>query len=128
ADSVDATGDDIRAGLTGRIRVGLSGGPGWSGTDVLLRGFAIQRPEVEVTLVQAPGGALVRDMRDGLIDALIAPSAFASPEMRSSVLGYERWMALTGPTHRLSGDGPLPWQALDGQTIAVSGHRDDRPY
>lgn len=128
ADTAQATGEDIRAGLNGSLRLGVSSGPSWSGTSVLLRNFAAERPQLELTVMQGPGGALSRDLRDGRIDALIAPAVFASPELRSLALGSERWVLLAGVAHSLSDEGPLPWLALDGQRIAVSGHRDDRPY
>jgi DNA-binding transcriptional LysR family regulator len=123
-----ATGDDVRAGLSGTLRLGVSGGPSWSGTSALLRQFTVGRPQLELTLMQGPGGALWRDLRDGRLDALIAPAGFGSPDLRSLALGQERWVVLVAPAHRLSGEGPLPWLALDGQRVAVSGHRDDRPY
>ncbi len=128
ADKAGATGEDLRAGLSGTLRLGVSSGPGWSGTSMLLRHFVDGRQQLEVTMMQGPGGALGRDLRDGRLDALIAPAAFAAPELRTLALGQERWVLLTGRTHKLADEAPMPWHALDGQRIAVSGHRDDRPY
>jgi DNA-binding transcriptional LysR family regulator len=128
ADIAAATGADARAGLSGTLRVGVSHGPCWSDTSVLLRQFTVGRPQVELTMMQGPGGTLCRDLRDGRLDALIAPEAFVSPELRFLALGHEPWVILAGRAHALSGEGPLPWRALEGQRIAVSGHRDDRPY
>jgi DNA-binding transcriptional LysR family regulator len=128
ADIAGATGEDVRAGLTGTLRLGVSSGPSWSGTSALLRHLTVGRPQLELTVMQGPGGALWRDLRDGRLDALIAPAAFGSPEARSLALGQGRWVVLAGRAHRFSGEGPLPWLALDGQRIAVSGHRDDGPY
>jgi DNA-binding transcriptional LysR family regulator len=128
AAAAGATGADVRAAVNGSLRLGVSSGPSWSGTPTLLQRFSSERPQVEVTVMQGPGGALWRDLRDGRLDALIAPAAFGSPDLDSLALGQERWVVLAGAEHRLSGHGPLPWSMLDGETIAVSGHRDDRPY
>jgi DNA-binding transcriptional LysR family regulator len=128
ADVAGATGADILTGVNGALRIGVSSGPSWSGTSMLFGQFSSERAQVEVAVMQGPGGALWRELRDGRLDALIAPAAFGSPDLRSLALGEERWVLLVGAVHRLAGDGPLPWSVLDGETIAVSGHRDDRPY
>jgi DNA-binding transcriptional LysR family regulator len=128
ADVAGATGADILTGVNGALRIGVPSGPSWSGTSTLFGQFCSERPQVEVAVMQGPGGALWRDLRDGRLDALIAPAAFGSPDLRSVALGEERWVLLAGAAHRLAGDGPLSWSVLDGETIAVSGHRDDRPY
>jgi LysR substrate binding domain len=39
-------------------------------------------------------------------------------------LGDEAWIALVGTGHPLAGIGPIPAEDLDGERIAVSGHRD----
>jgi DNA-binding transcriptional LysR family regulator len=123
-----ATGEDVRVGVHGTLRLGVSSGPGWSGTPVLLEQFAAERPQVEITVMQGPGGALWRDLRDARLDAVIAPAAYGSPDLRSAELGQEPWVVVAGPDHRFSGAGPLAWSALDGANIAVSGHRDDGQY
>jgi DNA-binding transcriptional LysR family regulator len=125
-EAAGATGADMRAGVSGTLRVGLSSGAGWQHTPLLLHRFARERPGVEVGVLEAPGGTLWRDLRDGRLDALIAPSVFKSADLRSLALGSEPWVALVGAPHRLSDDGPLAWHELDGQEVAVSGHRDDQ--
>src|SRR5207244_78239 len=79
-----------------------------------------------VGVLEGPGGTLWRDLRDGRLDAVIAPSVFKSADLRSLALGSEPWVALVGAPHRLSDDRPLAWHELDGQELAVSGHRDDQ--
>jgi len=128
ADMAGATGADVRAGLNATIRVGVSSGPAWGGLTALLERYRSERPSVEVTTIRGPGSALWRDLREGRLDGLLAPDVFGSPDLRSLALGEEPWVLLAGPGHPLAGDGPLPWHALDGEKIAVSGHRDDGPY
>ena len=125
-EAAGATGADIGAGVSGALRVGLSSGAGWQHTPLLLRRFARERTGVEVGVLEGPGGTLWRDLRDGRLDAVIAPSVFRSADLRSLELGSEPWVALVGAPHRLSDDGPLAWNELDGQELAISGHRDDQ--
>jgi len=125
AESAGATGAEIRAGVGGTLRIGISSGPGCQQTPLLLQRFARERPGIEVGTLETHGGTLWRDLRDGRVDAVIAPSVFKSADLRSLVLGAEPWVALVGASHRLSDDGPLAWQELEGQPIAISGHRDD---
>jgi DNA-binding transcriptional LysR family regulator len=125
-EAAGAAGADIRAGVSGTLRVGISNGAGWQHTPLLLHRFARERPGVEVGVFEGPGGTLWRDLRDGRLDAVIAPSVFKSADLQSLALGSEPWVALVGAPHRLSDGGPLAWHELDGQELAVSGHRDDR--
>jgi DNA-binding transcriptional LysR family regulator len=125
-EAAGATGADVRAGVSGTLRLGLSSGAGWRHTPLLLHRFAREWPGVEVGVLEGPGGALWRDLRDGRLDAVIAPSVFRSADLRSLALGCEPWVALVGASHRLSDDGPLAWHELDGQELAVSGHRDEQ--
>jgi DNA-binding transcriptional LysR family regulator len=124
-EAAGATGADIRAGVSGTLRVGVVSGAGWQHTPLLLRRFARERPGIEVGVLEGPGRTLWRDLRDGRLDALIAPSLFKSVDLGSLTLGSEPWVALVGSPHRLSDDGPLAWQELEGQELAVSGHRDE---
>jgi DNA-binding transcriptional LysR family regulator len=126
ADAAGATGADIRDGVSGTLRVGVSSGPGWQSTPQLFHRFARERPGVEVGVLDGPAGTLWRDLRDGRLDALIAPSLLKSADLRSLALGSETWVALVGTPHRLCDDGPLTWHELGGQQLAISGHRDDR--
>jgi DNA-binding transcriptional LysR family regulator len=77
-----------------------------------------------LTVVEAYGGALWRDLRDGRLDALVAPAGHASPDLRSLELGSEPWVLLISTAHPLAGIGPVAAEDLDGQRIAVTGHRD----
>jgi DNA-binding transcriptional LysR family regulator len=128
AEAAAATGANIRDGVSGALRVGLSSGPGWEYTPQLLKRFARERAGVELTVLEGPGGALWRDLRDRRLDVVIAPSMLGSVDVRSLALGVEPWVLLVGAPHRLSDDGPLGWNELDGQQLAISGHRDDRIY
>jgi DNA-binding transcriptional LysR family regulator len=97
-------------------------------TPSLLATFARSHPDVEVTAVESYGGTLLRDLRDGRLDAVIAPSLFGSAELRSVRLGSEPWVLLVGRGHRLWMPGPVDVGELRGESLVVTGHRDGSGY
>jgi DNA-binding transcriptional LysR family regulator len=119
-----ATGRDLEAGVTGSVRLGVASEARWRPTSELLRRFARERPGVALALTEGRGGALWRDLRDGRLDAVVAPAGHGSPDLRSLELGAETWVALIGAGHPLVGAGALAARDLDGERIAVTGHRD----
>jgi DNA-binding transcriptional LysR family regulator len=124
ADAASATGRDLAAGLIGTLRLGVAGGARWGLFPDLLRRFSRERPGVELTVLEGYGGTLWRDLRDGRLDALMAPTGHASPDLVALELGSEEWVVLVGTGHPLAGIGPLAAADLHGQRIAVTGHRD----
>jgi DNA-binding transcriptional LysR family regulator len=124
ADVAGATGRDLAAGLVGTLRLGIASEARWGAAPDLLRRFSDERPGVELTVLEAYGGTLWRDLRDGRLDALVAPVGHASPDLRILELGSEPWVALIGTGHRLAGIGPIAAEDLDGEQIAITGHRD----
>ena len=128
ADAARATGHDLEAGLVGSIRLGLVTGAAWPGTSALLGQFGRERPGVELTVVEAFGGTLLRDLRDGRLDAMIAPSEFGSADLPRVRLGREPWLVLAGQGHPLAGAGPVTAPELEGQRFVVTGHRDGAAY
>ena len=119
-----ATGRDLEAGVIGSLRLGVAGGARWRSTSELLLRFGRERPGVELTVLEAYGGTLWRDLREGRLDALVAPTGHASADLRTLELGSEAWVALVGTGHPLAGIGPVAAEELDGERIAVTGHRD----
>lgn len=128
ADAASATGRDLQAGMVGSIRLGLANEAHWGLTSEVLRRFSRDRSEVELTVVEAHGGTLWRDLRDGRLDALVAPTGHGSPDLRTLELGSEPWVVLVGTGHPLAGIGAVRAEELDGQRIAAIGHRDGAPY
>jgi DNA-binding transcriptional LysR family regulator len=119
-----ATGRDLEAGVIGSLRLGLAAGARWPlASDLLLR-FGRERPGVELTVVEAYGRTLWRDLRAGRLDALIAPTGHGSADLRALELGYEDWVVLVGTGHPLAGIGSLDAEDLQGERIAITGHRD----
>src|SRR5258708_20317248 len=67
---------------------------------------------------------LWRGLRDGRLDAVLAPSGFCSADLQSLGLGPEPWLVLVGAGHRLAGTSSLAPAALQGERIAVTANRD----
>jgi DNA-binding transcriptional LysR family regulator len=127
-DAAHSTGRDLQEGLVGSVRLGIVTGAGWPGTSALLGHFGRERPAVELTVVESYGGTLLRDLHDGRLDALIAPSVLGSADLPRVRLGREPWLVLAGPGHRLAGAGPVAPPELEGQRFVVTGHRDGAAY
>jgi len=129
AEAARSTGRDLAAGLVGSIRLGVATHAGWSGTADLLGTFARDRPDVEVTVSESYGGTLIRDLRDGRLDAVLAPAMFACAELLQLAVGREPWLVLAGASHPLAAaDGPVAAGELNGARVVVTGHRDAAPY
>jgi DNA-binding transcriptional LysR family regulator len=124
ADAASSVGSDVKGGLAGTLRVGLATPTRWKATAALLERFAGEHDGVELTVLEGDGGTLWRDLREGRLDAVIAPSSFASPDLRTLKLGTEPWAVLVAEGHRLAGTGPIDSQQLQGEQIAVTAHRD----
>jgi DNA-binding transcriptional LysR family regulator len=124
AETAAATGRDLEAGVIGSVRLGVAGGADWHLTPSVLQRFSRERPGVELTVLEAHGVTLWRELRDGRLDALVAPVGHASADLRTLGLGSDPWVALIGTGHPLAGIGVVPAEELDGERIAVTGHRD----
>jgi DNA-binding transcriptional LysR family regulator len=128
ADTAAATGRDLESGTIGSLRLGVATGARWHLTSGLIHRFSREYPGVDLTVLEAYGGTLWRELRDGRLDALLAPAGNASADLRTLELGSDPWVALIGTGHRLGGIGPLVAEALDGERIAVTGHRDGAAF
>jgi DNA-binding transcriptional LysR family regulator len=128
AETAAATGGDLAAGVIGSVRLGVASGARWHLTPALIRRFSRDRPGVDLTVVEAYAGTLWRELRDGRLDALLAPTGNASADLSRLELGSDAWAALIGTGHRLAGIGPLASEELDGERIAVTGHRDGAAF
>jgi DNA-binding transcriptional LysR family regulator len=128
AEEARATGRDLESGLVGTVRLGIATGSRWHLVSTLLDAFGEDHPDVEVTVLESYGGTLVRDLRDGRLDALFAPAVFGSAELSRVELGREPWAVLVGPGHRLAHPGPVGAGELVGEQFVVTGHRDGAGY
>jgi DNA-binding transcriptional LysR family regulator len=124
AEEARTMGANLEAGLVGTVRLGIATEAPARLTPSLLATFGHDRPDVEVTVVESYSGTLMRDLRDGRLDAVLAPSAFGSADLRSLRLDSEPFVVLAATGHRLGRPGPISAHELDGERIVVTGHRD----
>jgi DNA-binding transcriptional LysR family regulator len=124
ADEALAMGANLEAGVLGAVRLGIATEAPAALTPALLAAFGRDHPDVEVTVVEAYAGTLMRDLRDGRLDAVLAPSAFGSADLRSVPLDCEPWTVLVGAGHRLARPDAITVDELDGERVVVTGHRD----
>jgi DNA-binding transcriptional LysR family regulator len=129
ADEALAIGRDLEAGVVGTVRLGLATEATWGGSRQLLDVFGRDRADVELTTFESYAGALLRDLGDGRLDAVLAPSRFGAAELFRRCLGQEPWLVLAGSAHPLAeGRGPVAAEELRGERIVVTGHRDGAAY
>src|SRR3954469_10441593 len=124
AEVASSTAADLEAVLLGTLRLGIATGAPAGLAPPLLAAFGRNRPNVEVTVLESYSGTLMRGLRAGGLDAVIAPEAFGSAELRSLPVGSEPWVMLAGPGHRLAFPGPVDARELHAEPIVVTGHRD----
>ena len=129
AEAARSTARDLKAGSRGSIRLGHDTATEWQLLPGLLERFGRDRPDVELTVVESYAGAILRELRDGRLDAVVAPSALGSSDLSHMAVGREAWLVLAGPGHRLAGgSGPVAPDELRGETFVVSGHPDGLAY
>jgi DNA-binding transcriptional LysR family regulator len=128
AEEARATGANLEAGMVGTIRLGIASEIPAAGAPELLAGFGRDRPDVAVIVVESYAGTLMRDLRDGRLDAVIAPAAYDAADLRSLPLAEEPWAVLVGLGHRLAVPGPIGPDELHGEPIVMTGHRDGAPH
>src|SRR3954452_6345032 len=130
AELASSTGADLAAGLLGTVRLGIATEAPAGLAPGLLAAFGRDRPDVEVTVFESYSGTLMRDLRDGRLDAVFAPAAFGSADLRSLPVGSEPWVALAGRGHRLAVPGPVAGREPHAKPAALNadhaGARADR--
>ena len=71
ADALKQTGKELHAGLTGRLRIGLSSGPGALLSTPLLLHMATQHPRLQVEIHRGNTDILLHGLRDQHLDCAI---------------------------------------------------------
>jgi DNA-binding transcriptional LysR family regulator len=128
SDVAASTGRDLQAGVIGSLRLGVAAGPAWPQTSDFLHRFSRERPGVELSVLQSYAASLSRDLRDGRLDAVLTPTGSAGAGMKALGLGSAEWVVLVGTGHPLAGIGPVAAGDLEGERIAVTGHRDGAAF
>ena len=124
AEVARSTGHDLQVGLVGTLRLGLAAETPARSVPALLTRCSDAHPGVEFTVFESYAGTVVRELRDGRLDAVVVPSAFGAADLQSVSLPSEPWVVLAGHGHHLGHPGPIQAGELDGAPVVVSGHRD----
>ncbi|HVP03351.1 MAG TPA: LysR family transcriptional regulator [Solirubrobacteraceae bacterium] len=124
AESAAAIGRELSEGITGSLRLGISAEAAWPGAPQLLATVVRELPGIELSTVEAYGGALWRELRNGRLDAVLAPAGLCSGDLRAVTLGTEPWTVLLAAEHPLADGDPLTPERFSGSRVAVHGHRD----
>jgi DNA-binding transcriptional LysR family regulator len=128
ADDALATGRDAGAGLIGHLRLGLSTQARTELWPLVVEAFRARRPEVELTVMEAGSDTLVRDLRDGRLDAAIVLGPVTQSQLCSAVLEERRVVVALSERHRLARCERITADDLDGELVAVTGERGGASY
>lgn len=117
----------LEQGATGRIRLGLSSGPGLLLTVPLLVHSATHFPRFHVDVVRAHTETLVRQLRDRQVDALIVDvrSLRPAPDLQVEELIEMPAAFLCRPGHPLARRRRLGWEALLAYPMASTPLSDE---
>jgi DNA-binding transcriptional LysR family regulator len=128
ADEVLATGRDAGAGLAGQLRVGISTHARWDLAPLVLEAFRAQRPGVELSVVEAQCGTLVRDVRDSRLDVAVTLGPVTLPHVESAPLWEGDVEVAMGRRHAMARKDIITAADLDGHLVVVSGDRGGESY
>jgi DNA-binding transcriptional LysR family regulator len=128
ADDALATGRDAGAGVIGHLRLGLSTQARTELWPLLIEAFRACRPEVDLTVIEAQSDTLLRDLRDGRLDAAIVLGPVVAPKVCATLLEERRVVVALSVRHPLARRARITASDLDGEVVAVSGERDGATY
>jgi DNA-binding transcriptional LysR family regulator len=129
ADEALATGRDAGAGLIGHLRLGLSTLARTELWPLLIGAFHASRPQIDVTVVEAESDTLLRDLRDGRLDAAIVLGPVKQQtKLRWTRLEERRVVVALSERHPLAGRARIAAEDLHGEVVAVSGGRGGASY
>lgn len=86
---------------------------------LLLAKFKRRFPEIDVTVIDAPAGALGELVRRGGADFGLGLAGAGPRDLRHEPLYDDELMLVCLEHDSLAGEGDLPWAALDGHAVAV---------
>jgi DNA-binding transcriptional LysR family regulator len=128
ADELAASGQRMREGRAGSLRVGMGSGPGAMLMTPLLLKMAKQHPTVHLTVSRAGTGQLVQALRERALDALVvdARSLSPSPDLRVETLSEMRGVFMCRKGHPLlRAGGSVRFAAVREYPIASTPLSDE---
>jgi len=128
ADELAASGQQMREGRSGTVRIGLGSGPGAMLMTPLLKTMARSHPSVHIEIARGHTDVLARQLRDRELDALVvdARSLSPAPDLRVASLVEMRGAFMVRPDHPLTRwQGTLRFEALRQYPIASTPLSDE---
>ena len=128
ADELTSSGQQMREGRLGAVRIGLGSGPGALLMTPLLQTMATSHPALRIEVARGPTDVLTRRLRERELDALVvdARSLSPSPELQVSHVVEMRGAFMVREGHPLSQlEGPLRFEALRRYPIASTPLSDE---
>jgi DNA-binding transcriptional LysR family regulator len=128
ADELAASGQRMREGSSGSLRVGMGSGPGAMLMTPLLVEMAQKHPRMHVTVRRGGTEPLVQALRERQLDALVidSRSLSPSPDLRVEALSEMRGVFMCRKGHPLAkGPGPLRFAAVRQYPIASTPLSDE---
>ncbi len=128
ADELAASGQQMREGRSGTVRIGLGSGPGAMLMTPLLKTMAKSHPTIHVEIARGPTDVLTRRLRERELDALVvdARSLSPAPDLRVASLVEMRGAFMVREGHPLTRwKGALRFDALRQFPIASTPLSDE---
>lgn len=128
ADELAHSGQAMREGRSGTVRLGLGSGPGAMLMTPLLKTMATAHPTVHVDIARGHTDVLTRRLRERELDALVvdARSLVPAPDLRVATLVEMRGAFMVRPGHPLTRwKGALRFDALRQFPIASTPLSDE---
>lgn len=128
ADELTSSGQQMREGRLGAVRIGLGSGPGALLMTPLLQTMATAHPALRIEVARGPTDVLARRLRERELDALVvdARSLSPSPELQVSHVVEMRGAFMVREGHPLTRlEGPLRFEALRRYPIASTPLSDE---
>lgn len=113
-------GRSLSAGDTGRIRLGLSSGPGAMLSTPILAHFGSNFPNFHIEIVRSNTASLAQMLRDRLIDAAVLDirSLKPSPDLRVNQIAEMDGVFMCRPSHPLATKTKIKFEDLQPYPLA----------
>lgn len=127
ADELRRTGQRLKDGALGQLRVGMGSGPGAMLMTPLLMVMAHEHPQTHIDISRGSTTLLVQALRDRLLDALILDIRSLQPaaDLKVEALREMNGAFMCSPTHPLAKKRSVPFALLREYPIASTPLSDE---
>jgi DNA-binding transcriptional LysR family regulator len=127
ANELRRTGQLLKSGELGQLRVGMGSGPGAMLMTPLLMVMAHEHPQAHIDISRGSTSLLVQALRDRLLDALILDVRSLQPaaDLKIEALKEMQGAFMCSPTHPLAKKRSVPFDMLRQYPIASTPLSDE---